>query len=132
MNNKCVENKEWYEKATKREYDKIREYISCPQFGDDHYGKWGALTLEQRIRIKHLFDCTKDLEKQILIMEKYFELIINLSFDYDGFSKEKDLKGLIDEMARLASLGRACNTTEAIYIDNGKQFTILGERLEEK
>ena len=65
-------------------------------------------------------------------MEKYFELIVDLGFDYDGFSKVEDLKGLIDELVRLASLGRVCNTTEAIYADNGQQFTILGERLEKK
>ena len=26
----------------------IREKVSCPEFGDNYYGEWGALTLEQR------------------------------------------------------------------------------------
>lgn len=36
--------------------DKIREAISCPQFGDNHYGEWGALRLDQRNLIKRLLD----------------------------------------------------------------------------
>ena len=36
--------------------EKIREYISCPQLGDNHYGKWGALRVEQRLLIKRLLD----------------------------------------------------------------------------
>lgn len=36
--------------------EKIREAISCPQFGDDHYGEWGALRLDQRKLIKRLLD----------------------------------------------------------------------------
>ena len=42
----------------------IREYISCPQFGDDHYGKWGALRLEQRIKIKQLLDYITTLQEE--------------------------------------------------------------------
>jgi len=33
---------------TKEQLLKIREYISCPQFGDKTYGIWGALRIEQR------------------------------------------------------------------------------------
>lgn len=42
---------------TKMNYrEKIRKAISCPQFGDDHYGEWGALRLDQRKLIKRLLD----------------------------------------------------------------------------
>ena len=41
----------------------IREYISCPQFGDDHYGKWGALRLDQRKKIKDLLDYITNLQE---------------------------------------------------------------------
>ena len=36
--------------------DKMREYIKCPQLGNTHYGKWGALNIEQRVLIKRLLD----------------------------------------------------------------------------
>lgn len=62
------------------------------------------------------------------IMERYLELIYDLGYDYDGFNDVDSLKGLIDEMCRLASLGRACNVTEPIYVDaKGMQTNILGE-----
>ena len=62
------------------------------------------------------------------IMERYLELIYDLGYEYDGFNDVDSLKGLIDEMCRLASLGRACNVTEPIYVDaKGMQTNILGE-----
>lgn len=42
--------------------EEIREYIACPQFGDDDYGKWGALPLFQRLKIKELCDYANVLE----------------------------------------------------------------------
>ena len=36
--------------------EKIRKAISCPQFGNETYGEWGALNLEQRKYIKRLLD----------------------------------------------------------------------------
>lgn len=42
--------------------DRIRAYIACPQFGDNTYGKWGALRFDQRKEIKELCDYTKELE----------------------------------------------------------------------
>lgn len=36
--------------------EKVRNAIACPQFGDDHYGEWGALSLDQRKLIKRLLD----------------------------------------------------------------------------
>ena len=36
--------------------EKIRKAIECPQFGNETYGEWGALRLEQRILIKRLLD----------------------------------------------------------------------------
>ena len=71
------------------------------------------------------------LNKQVQIMERYLELIYDLGYDYDGFNKEEDLKSLIDELCRFASLGRACNTTEPIYGNNGKKYNILHEELKE-
>lgn len=47
-----------------KDIKEIREYIACPQFGDDHYGKWGALRLDQRRKIKALLDYITNLEKE--------------------------------------------------------------------
>lgn len=83
-----------------------------------------------------LCDMNEQLEQElerykniIEIMERYFELIIDLSFDYDGLNEVKSLKVLIDELKNYASLGRAYNTTEPIYENNGKKYNILHEEL---
>lgn len=36
--------------------ERIRKSIECPQFGNETYGEWGALNLEQRKYIKRLLD----------------------------------------------------------------------------
>lgn len=54
--------------------DEIRENISCPQFGDNHYGKWGALNLEQRKKIKYLLNKIDNLE---MIEKEYIQLQSN-------------------------------------------------------
>ena len=43
----------------------IRAYIAGPMFGDIKYGKWGALPVEQRIKIKELCDYASDLEVMV-------------------------------------------------------------------
>lgn len=65
------------------------------------------------------------------VMEKYFELIYNLGYDYDGLNNVDSLKKLIDEIIHYASLGRIGNTTEAIYENNNKKYNILNEELKE-
>lgn len=71
------------------------------------------------------------MKQQMKIMEKYLELIIDLGYDYDGCDTVESLKGLIDELVHLASLGRACNITEVIYENNEKKYNILHEELKE-
>ena len=71
------------------------------------------------------------MNKQIEIMEKYFELIIDLGFDYDGCNTIESLKTLIDELVHLAKLGRACNTTEPIYMNSKKYYNIIHEELKD-
>lgn len=64
------------------------------------------------------------------IHEKYFELINDLAFDYDGCETTGDLMNLIDELKKYASLGRVANTTEVIYVSgNNKKYNILHEEL---
>ena len=43
----------------------VREKISCPQFGDDHYGEWGALPSSHRRTIKRLLDYSVGQEAEI-------------------------------------------------------------------
>lgn len=69
-------------------------------------------------------------EKEITIMKKYFQMIIYLGYDYDGFNNVEDLKGLIDALCKYASLGKECNTTEPIYINGNKKYNILGKELD--
>ena len=71
------------------------------------------------------------LNNIIKIMEKYFELIVDLGYDYDGFNTVESLKTLIDELCRYAGLGRVYNTTEPIFINNDKKYNILNEELKE-
>ena len=72
-----------------KEIKEIRDYIACPQFGDDYYGKWGALRLDQRRKIKDLLDyitnlqeeneysnyCNKELRKKIINLEYKIKLL---------------------------------------------------------
>lgn len=39
-----------------QELKRIREYIACPQFGDENYGEWGILRLDQRKAILGLLE----------------------------------------------------------------------------
>ena len=55
--------------------EQIREFIACPQLGDDHYGKWGALTLEQRLVIADLLGRVKDLESANRELEEELDAV---------------------------------------------------------
>ena len=82
--------------------------------------------------IANLEEKIEQQKKQIIIMEKYLELIYDIGFDYDGCNTIEGLKGLIDDLVHCASLGRACNTTEPIYTNMGKHYNILHEEIEGK
>ena len=49
-------------KSGKEHLKEMKEWIKCPQFGDDHYGKYGALKMETRREIKRLIDYCDYLE----------------------------------------------------------------------
>lgn len=77
--------------------EKIREYIACPQFGDDHYGKWGALSIDQRAKIKELCDYANALEGMVdeynklnddaIDATKYFSKIV-LGIDWNNDNED--------------------------------------------
>ncbi len=54
---------------TKEQLLKIREYISCPQFGDKTYGIWGALRMEQREAYLQLIEEVEFLRDKIKIQQ---------------------------------------------------------------
>lgn len=86
--------------------------------------------LKVGIYINKLQQENKQLKEKVIIMEKYLELITDLALDYDGCNTIDGLKGLIDELDKLASLGRVCNLTEPIYENNGVSYNILHQKLE--
>lgn len=51
------------------ELKEIREKISCPQLGDNHYGDWGILTVQQRLTIKRMLDHIDMQEIRILSLQ---------------------------------------------------------------
>ena len=57
----------------------IREFISCPQFGDIKYGKWGSQKLEIRETLLHLITINEEMDKmlkdRLLRIEKAIEYI---------------------------------------------------------
>lgn len=55
------------------ELKSIREKISCPQFGDDHYGEWGALRMDQKQTIKRMIDYIAGQEAYIEIQRQRIE-----------------------------------------------------------
>ena len=74
----------------------------------------------------------KDLERQIKIKNAYLQLIVDLAFDYDGYEKADDLKGLIDELVAYAVLAIKNDDKEVIYESghNQTQSNILMEPLD--
>lgn len=70
----------------------------------------------------------EELKKQATIMERYLELINELRIDNEDTIE--GLEELINELKRLACLGRVCNVTETIYVYNNKAYNILHQILE--
>ena len=84
--------------------EKIRKAISCPQFGNETYGEWGALNLEQRKYIKRLLDELDRADnyfKSVYLENQELKNIINqIGFEPDEIAflqqENKQLKELID------------------------------------
>lgn len=45
--------------------DYVLDKVKCPQFGDTHYGDWGALNIEQRCAIKRLAEHDKHVTEAL-------------------------------------------------------------------
>lgn len=73
-----------------------------------------------------------ELKRQIKIKNEYAKLIIDLGFDYDGYSNAYNLKKLIDELVNYAKDILNNNDKKVIYIDgNNKKYNILHEEIGE-
>ena len=74
--------------------EEIREKISCPQLGDDHYGEWGILTKNQRFTIKRMLDFIDAQEAEIERLTKYYEIRREIVYrNYiDDLSAEAEIK----------------------------------------
>lgn len=86
--------------------DDIREKISCPQLGDDHYGEWGALPLGVRREICTLLELVEAMDTRIRELEdelndegatvdEFLKAFRELSQD----AKENVLREVIKEMS---------------------------------
>ena len=91
--------------------------------------------LESKLITNEQWEEYQNQKRQIEIMEKYFELIIDIGCDYDGYNTIEGLKSVIDELCHYASLGRVANDTESMYIaledgtENEELFNILHEKI---
>ena len=82
----------------------IRDFISCPQFGDIKYGKWGLQKLEIRETLLHLITINEEMDKmlkdRLLRIDKAIEYIeencIDDEFEVNLTKKEKEIKKVLD------------------------------------
>lgn len=88
-----------------------------------------GITKDEYLEYKKLQQENKQLQEQITVMKKYLELIIDLSFDYDGCNTVESLKSLIDDLKKYAKLGREGNLTEPIYTTDNDSYNILNQKI---
>ena len=53
----------------------IRNFISCPQFGNNKYGRWGSLNLDVRETLLRLCDICESSDSIIRNLNKENELL---------------------------------------------------------
>ena len=99
--------------------EEIREKISCPQFGDDHYGEWGILNVNQRRTIKRLIDYMDGQENYIKSqqaeIEELHKRVAHLDADREGWSrtattqrlKNIELQAEIERLTRILGMNVA-------------------------
>ena len=73
------------------------------------------------------------MEREMEIKNRYMQMIVDLGIDYDGCNTIESLKGLIDELIRLARLGIENNDRECVYTTGGgEKLNILLEELDKE
>lgn len=88
--------------------DKIREAIKCPQFGDSHYGEWGALRYEQKVRIKRLLD---ELDEDDVYIRKLYEE--NIKLHEENVKLQKRIDKTVQEIDEILIYDKFNDTTSA-------------------
>ena len=74
----------------------IREAISCPQFGDTNYGKWGMLRFEQRKVIKELLE---ELDNADFCIQKlHFKIDKAIEYIKEKSCYDEETKMCCDEL----------------------------------
>lgn len=81
-------------------------------------GKERKQWLDTANAMKKMLEENKQLKEENKNKNKWFQLIVDLGFDYDGFNDVENIKGLIDELVRYALSGRDN--------DDFKQFMLEG------
>lgn len=75
------------------------------------------------------------LKRYIKIKDEWCKRIWEIGCDYDGYSKVKDLKDVIDELVEYSNKARACDDWSVAYINytDGEEIkeNILMERIDE-
>lgn len=100
--------------------EKIRKAIACPQFGDETWGEWGILNLEQRRYIKRLLDEldradnyfkrvyleNKELEQQCKKQKEVIDNVKNWIYKVQNNKDNKHLEPIIstDELDELLQI----------------------------
>jgi hypothetical protein len=95
---------------------KIREYIACAELGDDHYGKWGILNLEQR---KTIFNLLKVLDSGDCVIE-------NLTFE------NQQLKSTLEEIREYIKSNYDFYYGDELYSEYEHILQIIDKSTEEK
>lgn len=82
---------------------------------------------------KHKDISYNQLERENRIMRKYFQLILDIGYDYDGYRTAENLMKLIDEIMELAEQGLAADDKKVHYSDlsSDKNFNILLEEIKD-
>lgn len=81
--------------------ERLQTICAKPSNKDEYINaNWLGLSNIQAIEM--LLQELDKLQKQVELKDKYSELIIDIGFDYDGYSKAESLKELIDELVNYA------------------------------
>lgn len=81
--------------------DRIRKAIECPQFGNDHYGEWGDLRLDQRRYIKRLLDGLDGADAYILQLYEENQQLKEQQKEFINY-----LKSMLDNETDIFSVAR--------------------------
>ena len=69
-------------------------------------------------------------KKKIELKDEYAQLMIDLAIDYDGATKVKDLKCLIDDLVKYAKAIVNNDDELVVYIDcKDRKYNILGKEI---